>query len=197
MAIVNEGSLTFETHNVATTTVDEEMVLVAGVTVLYFALVCDANIDIATIPPWNTDEEFTLIHETTPTGSADDMHTYTYGLVNPITTADISFVIDSTVEMGFVVTQYSGTEDASVAAAFNHLNEDLNGDGSSTTAVHVSAGTSGATLLLLVGFMVLMEPLLTMLVLLKYLREMILVVPDLLIISLKRMVAHRIEGSGI
>lgn len=97
------------------------------------------------VPQWSLGggENMTLIDETTPSGANSEVHTYTYGLVNPTAGAGtVSVDFSKTDNCCASAVNYLGTETASVAAATSFLNEDVNDTNTSTTVLS-SGGSAG------------------------------------------------------
>lgn len=90
----------------------------------------------------------TLIHDSGSTGSGSDVRVYVYGLISPdvgtyTAKVDPQF---STSPMVALWLNYSGTETSNVAAATNHISNDVNTDPTGTTVLS-TGGTSGNVLL--------------------------------------------------
>ena len=150
MAIFRVGFSRFKASG-ATTAVTQEHTVTADTSLLLVHITMPATVDVTVVPAWSG-SNFTLIKQTTSSGSAGDMHTYSYGLVSPaIETGDITYTVDSTSSVVSASTSWSGTVSTSVANAVTYLNEAVNNT-ASTTSVIGSAGTSGRTLLIWGGF---------------------------------------------
>lgn len=120
----------------------------SGTTLLVVSVFLRADITVTAGPTWNTTETMTIIDQTTSSGNGNDMHVYSYGLVNPTATTDtVSITVDSDNAAISVAVNYIGTETASVAAATNFLAEDVN-DGGTSSSVFSSAGSAGNCLYL-------------------------------------------------
>ena len=126
------------TSNDITHTVD------TGTTLLIVTVGLEAGETMSAVPQWSLGggENTTLINQTTSSGDNADQHNYVYGLVNPTAGAGtVSVDFTTTDNCVACAVNYLGTETASVAAATNFDNEDVN-DATSATTVLASGGSA-------------------------------------------------------
>lgn len=129
----------------------------SGATLVMVSATVPANKDDIGGIVWDTigvNEALTLVHATTSSDSGGDVKTFTYAIVNPTAkSADMRIspvgADNSTISAGVV--NYDGTETASVAAATDFHEEDVNNT-NSATLVFASAGTGGNLLYAAGGF---------------------------------------------
>ena len=139
------------------TTRDINHTVPAGCTLLLLEMADDAASDTITLVVWDqptANEAFTLIHATTNSASPGNTRSYVWGLVNPtVKTANIRLepATGNIKQSSIGVFNFDGTETASVAAATNHLNEDVNDDNSATIDL-ASGGTVGNLLVAMGNF---------------------------------------------
>ena len=122
-----------------TTTADTDILLVC--------VFIEGNEAVSGTPTFDGND-LTLIRDTGSTGAAADVRAYVYGQLAPgAVTGTLAVSFTSTVNPDAVVCiNYKDTDSASIAAATNFINEDINTTASST-GVHSSGGSSGNTLL--------------------------------------------------
>jgi len=123
----------------------------AGTDLLFLTISLDAAETITAEPVWDSagvNEAFTLIHASTSSSTSGDMRNFTYGIVSPTAkTATISVTYSANDFSNGNAINYKGTDTASVAAAVNHIDEDVNdGAGGTTTTVLTSGGSAGNAL---------------------------------------------------
>ena len=132
---VNRDPISF-TH---TTTADTDLLLVC--------LLVEGAEAVTGTPTFDSNN-LTLIRDTGDTSSNSDVRIFVYGLISPgaVTNGTVSIDMTSNVNPSAVACiNYTGTDTASVAAATNFINEDVNTSATST-GVHASGGSSGNTL---------------------------------------------------
>jgi len=117
----------------------------AGASLLLLAVFATGDVDVTVTPTWDGDD-FTLINDSGPEIQGMQ-RIHVYGFVSPAAkTATIAGTTDGFGYLGVEAVNYAGGETASVAAAVNHLSDDVNSTNEIST-VHASAGNAGNALI--------------------------------------------------
>ena len=158
-AVTEEGTAVVDSQDGATewSSLDVNYITTASCELLIASMGVLANDEAINIPVWDVptaNESFTLIDQTTNSGLAGDMTTYTWGLISPtVKTANVNFLPASgTINTsGTSIQCFKGVDTASVAAATTFIDECVN-DVNSIDCVISSGGTSGNLLYAAVTF---------------------------------------------
>ena len=146
MAITRGATVSTYVTSSTVTSVSQSHTVDTNTTLLILVISQEAQIALTAEPFWNTTEAFTLIHASTA-GASGDVRNYTYGLVSPTSgTFNITYTSASNDNIHHTAINYLGTEDSTVAAATNYLNETVN-DATTASTILASGGASGETLL--------------------------------------------------
>lgn len=153
MSVSILGSLSSNPISAATGTGDFSHTVPAGTELLLLAITVEGDGAILATPIWDeavANEVFTLINDS-GLQSAADVRVLTYGLINPTAkTATVKVRLSAAENPWWCAARnYAGVDTASVAAATNHLSDDVNLLGTSGQGVHASGGSAGNALVLI------------------------------------------------
>jgi len=126
----------------------------ANTSLLMVSVLYPANVSVSGTPSWSLGGNLTLVDVAAGSVDASSRTAETWALVSPNTGAGtVTVTLSADPGIGFVTfaTNYIGTETASVEAATNFLEEDIN-NGGTTTTVFASAGNAGNCLYAVGGF---------------------------------------------
>jgi hypothetical protein len=127
----------------------------AGTDVLLVTVALQGFETVSGTPQWQGDGEsnqnLTLIHASTSSGSNNDVRVYIYALLNPSgTTGTTAITLSSNITVFASSTNWIGTETSSLGDAVKYISEEVSNVGSETSTQVLPAGTqtTGSTLII-------------------------------------------------